>query len=1481
MKLYKHGTVEEWIKELGLVPGTFIVDNTLSIDKLDPDLTEKINAVGNGVDLVNNLNQLTPGKALDANQGRLLKMAIDGIPVVTLPTIVNNLTTTGTGSILDASQGKILDDKLTTLKGGVPSAGDSLNKLYNLIQTINGIIGSGITDGDTIVNTVTELLTVFATYQEQVDIATLINSKVTGVIVNTLTQVASGGVLDARQGKTLYDLIISLSTNINGPNQLVKLNGSGQLPAIDGSQLLNLPNGSGGSVSVNNTLTGNGTSGNVLSVNPVVITVAYSNIVSLKGIRPTVNTIARTQGYTTDNDGGSASYYFDITSNATDDGGSVLTPTVGSGAGRWLLIAIDNQVNAKQFGAVGDGTADDTNALQTAINYIVTGQYTTGYPKNRATTLYIPAGVYKTTSELVVGTLTPSFDPYRERSFVIKGAGPSGDYNYGNGTDNEGTQIRLYGTGINSILNNRRGASRFQRFENFTLSCNTLGGATYGLLFSDSRFSQPRVTNVHSVGAVNCFAVLKGTGANGEFITWEKCVGDGVQRFFYMDATSGQAFDQMFLHCSGLIDDGGQMFEIGGNNLGFGLTAISFNSSAMDNAAYVGPNFNTLAGCTFFKNNGISGYANFYSGRQEHITTILHNVSDSYNGDGQITFTGMEFDGMTCTNTRSFLKSTGINGTSNFTAKNCSFKGFYDNLSSVVFSSSFVQGDASGYNFQGCHFWGNNMGLTNSYYNKITFDNDCTLKNIYDHTVKFANKTDNGIGLSERKLNGGNIHSSYGTPSNLLTNPAFVINSNNAGTGWTHTGSSTFPVTTKAFPDVALSGWSSSPDAREIVLSGNSGIYQDITSVDLSQYNAQAYYQAVIGFHDGGRLIRFALVNSQSGKVYDEVKFMTSGNKQEFEINLIAIDSQTTGNVRLVIQNLSGSSMPVDIKFQLVSQNSLATYINGGSTAKQFAHNWSLNTDLARITGRLQIPNKSDVFGSTNTLPDLSSGEMYISSVSNTEKLYTDRWEERPRQDLGIAAPTTGTWSVGFIRYNSNPTDGSNIGWVCIATGTPGTWKPFGTIGTVTSSGVQPYVLVTTFTSAAIQSAIDSVSSNATIYLMPGTYTITSVINFAGKTNVTIEGLGAATLSGTGNLIVLNGDTTNCCFRGINFICPATGGGGQGLVSSNEQGTHKNFLVERCNFDSPAYRINGFSVNTYSALADQGNGTGKMFDGLHFNKCKFGCNGGIGRMGLEVLNHAWSDNKLDLYLKNITITECTFRDLGKVAETDGTLNGMAASISGRCIDLKVSNCTVVDGKAYGLEIVGTQGAVVTNCTFDYINNSYIPVSLADGYGNGSDATRDITISNCYMRSKTRPMNSRGTTGLALSNITWIGTTNDNSLSSALYFQKCVDVVIKGGRLSNGAYNPLRFDDCKEVVIDLPRITGTNTSFNYASISIYSGTGYTGAGSQDYRIGIKGGIFKKSSTTDATNSQGARPVGIVTISGQIYETQGTVTGVVEF
>jgi hypothetical protein len=49
-------------------------------------------------------------------------------------------------------------------------------------------------------------------------------------------------------------------------------------------------------------------------------------------------------------------------------------------------------------------------------------------------------------------------------------------------------------------------------------------------------------------------------------------------------------------------------------------------------------------------------------------------------------------------------------------------------------------------------------------------------------------------------------------------------------------------------------------------------------------------------------------------------------------------------------------------------------------------------------------------------------------------------------QQADDVAPTTGEWIKGEIFWNTNPAPGGNVGWVCTTSGSPGTWKTFGSI---------------------------------------------------------------------------------------------------------------------------------------------------------------------------------------------------------------------------------------------------------------------------------------------------------------------------------------------------------------------------------------------------------------------------------------------------
>jgi hypothetical protein len=58
----------------------------------------------------------------------------------------------------------------------------------------------------------------------------------------------------------------------------------------------------------------------------------------------------------------------------------------------------------------------------------------------------------------------------------------------------------------------------------------------------------------------------------------------------------------------------------------------------------------------------------------------------------------------------------------------------------------------------------------------------------------------------------------------------------------------------------------------------------------------------------------------------------------------------------------------------------------------------------------------------------------------------TDYWESLAFSTVASAPPSTGAHTQGEVTWNSAATAGGLAGWICVVSGTPGTWKTFGTI---------------------------------------------------------------------------------------------------------------------------------------------------------------------------------------------------------------------------------------------------------------------------------------------------------------------------------------------------------------------------------------------------------------------------------------------------
>lgn len=154
-------------------------------------------------------------------------------------------------------------------------------------------------------------------------------------------------------------------------------------------------------------------------------------IADLKAL-PVVGVVTGTQihvsGYHADGDGGGGWFYYEASSSATANGGTVLAPDIGDG--RWLRV-YSGPINIRWFGALGDGTGNDGEFIQNAVDFLST----TGGE------IYFPTGRYRSTVSIalpITGQLiTFSGDSYRTSVIVSAIAASSTALISGNGTSSD------------------------------------------------------------------------------------------------------------------------------------------------------------------------------------------------------------------------------------------------------------------------------------------------------------------------------------------------------------------------------------------------------------------------------------------------------------------------------------------------------------------------------------------------------------------------------------------------------------------------------------------------------------------------------------------------------------------------------------------------------------------------------------------------------------------------------------------------------------------------------------------------------------------------------------------------------------------------------------------------------------------------------------------------------------------------------------
>lgn len=108
----------------------------------------------------------------------------------------------------------------------------------------------------------------------------------------------------------------------------------------------------------------------------------------------------------------------------------------------------------------------------------------------------------------------------------------------------------------------------------------------------------------------------------------------------------------------------------------------------------------------------------------------------------------------------------------------------------------------------------------------------------------------------------------------------------------------------------------------------------------------------------------------------------------------------------------------------------------------------SINAIAGDSDSRIVIDGDGNVRVAGSTIHEDSVG-IGVNSVSEGVDLETAgavKFQGK-KFEVGNSAPTIGLYHQGDIVWSDSPKPNGNLGWICIRTGTPGEWRPFGNIG--------------------------------------------------------------------------------------------------------------------------------------------------------------------------------------------------------------------------------------------------------------------------------------------------------------------------------------------------------------------------------------------------------------------------------------------------
>lgn len=735
------------------------------------------------------------------------------------------------------------------------------------------------------------------------------------------------------------------------------------------------------------------------------------------------STIFLLGGQTVGDGAGGIFIYEASDTTSADNGGTII---VDANSRRWYRL-YEGALYTSWFGTTGNGVADDTTALQAAINFGIASSQD----------VVAPSGTYILSNTI---TFNPTAD---NRGFKF-----AGEYM---GQDGNGTSFRLTATGKTAIfqVNTNAHLILHWQFADFRLETTVNHAATYGLLFNSTEYSTHMVRRV-SIGAAdggtggpnNAIGILAGTGANGEFIHFVDCGCDTVDTAFVSNA--GQAYMQRFDHFTPNVNAGGTYFYLNlGGGGGGGLIVTDINGTSTQVSG--------VSNATLFKDGGQSSKVMFMGGRLENITTVYSNTAGIGPG-GSVTFSEMEV-GIDFDPTNGALTATAavVNQDGNFL--NFREMLFFANTAPVTFP---IQGFGSfsttwHCTFENCSFAGfarppYGVQMSPGFSAGLKFIN-CVATPIGG----FSQGNGQNMSLFERRIisqefapgargtDDDNAWIEAGLPDNQITHPEI-------GTSY---GSAVAPLSpwTLSSGSIGIYDWNnpiggnggpydSSSFARLIVLAPNQSITQTLTGIDLSSTTIARYYNSSYNFsrltwelfvrqingsagNNAACGVTFTLSDSVSGTILDSIEFMQGSSNKAQKITLSAeyIKQGSTTHPVITIKAGTVGSINLEIDWQYFSTYTKPSF-NPVTSPATNTQDIGGSAESLRVWDRQMLPYKSDTYGATATVPltNLQS-DIYVSTTDNTLTWYNGvQWNKitgggtfpKAQFLVGGSAPTTG-----------------------------------------------------------------------------------------------------------------------------------------------------------------------------------------------------------------------------------------------------------------------------------------------------------------------------------------------------------------------------------------------------------------------------------------------------------------------------------------